>query len=375
MADTDRRFMKAALRLALQGIGCASPNPSVGCVIVAGGKIVGRGWHDYGRLDHAEVVAIQEAGERSRGATAYLTLEPCAHQGRTPPCAELLVRRGIRRAVVALIDPNPKVGGRGLEFLRNNGVEVHLGLMERQAAELIEPFACRVTSGRPLVVSKVGMSLDGRIAAPRGEEHRLTSPEAGDFTQGLRLRLDAVLVGIGTILADNPELTYRGMQRKRRPLARAILDTDLKTPPGARLFDNPGAVHVFCSTGAPRRRRSELERRGAELIPWPGGEPRRPEIGFVLRELARRDLLGVLVEGGGRTHWAFLSHGLVDKFYFILAPLVLGGAAVPAVSGEGYASIPEAPRFRIRRTFAAGPDLIVEAFPEYSKSILSPWRE
>lgn len=377
MADArDRRFMKEALRLALRGLGCASPNPSVGCVIVAGDKIVGRGWHDYGKLHHAEVVALQNAGERSRGATAYLTLEPCSHHGRTPPCAELMVRRGIRRAVIAMIDPNPRVEGRGAEFLRSSGIVTDVGLMAGEAAELIEAFACHVTSRRPLVVSKVGMSLDGRIAAPQGNERHLTSPEAGDFTQDLRLRADAVLVGVGTVLADDPELIYRGTQKRRRPLARVVLDTDLRISPGARLFRTPAApVLIFCGSGASPQKRSELERRGAEVIPWTGGELRRPDVGFVLQELGRREFLGVLVEGGSETHWAFLSRGFVDKFYFILAPLVLGGTAIPAVGGQGYPTIPDAPRFRIRRAFPAGPDVVVEAFPSYSKSILSPWRE
>jgi diaminohydroxyphosphoribosylaminopyrimidine deaminase / 5-amino-6-(5-phosphoribosylamino)uracil reductase len=373
----DRRFLRMAIRLARRGLGFASPNPTVGCVIVQGERVVGRGWHDYDKLHHAEVVAVREAGVLARGAEAYVTLEPCSHQGRTPPCTDLLVNSGIRRAVVAMIDPNPLVSGRGLEYLRSRGVETKVGLLEREAAELIDPFACRMRAGRPLVVAKVGMSLDGRIAAPSGPERRITSPASGAFTQDLRLRSDALLVGIGTILKDDPILTYRGRPGRRRPLMRVILDSQLRTPPGARVFEGTSRspVLIFCSSECRPELRLTLERRGAEVVPG-AGAPGRPDLGFVLQELARRDVLSVLVEGGSETHWAFLHRCLVDKFYFIVAPLVLGGgASVPAVGGEGYATIPDAPRFRIRRTFSAGPDLVVEAFPSYSESILSPWRE
>jgi diaminohydroxyphosphoribosylaminopyrimidine deaminase / 5-amino-6-(5-phosphoribosylamino)uracil reductase len=368
--------MRMAVRLARRGAGFASPNPTVGCVVVQGEQVVGRGWHDYGKFDHAEVVAIREAGAHARGAEAYVTLEPCSHYGRTPPCAELLASSGIGRVVVGMIDPNPLVSGRGIEYLGAHGIETEVGVLAAEVAELLEPFACRVSAGRPLVVGKAGMSLDGRIAAPGGTERRLTSRESDGFTQELRLRADAILVGIGTVLKDDPLLTYRGRAGRRRPLVRVILDSQLRTPPRARLFDDAagGPVLIFCSADCDSARRRTLEQRGAEVIAG-AGAPGRPGLDLVLRELMRRDVNAVLVEGGSETHWAFLHAGLFDKFYFIVAPLVLGGtASVPVVGGEGYPTISDAERFRIRRSFTSGPDLVIEAFPAGSRSILSPWR-
>jgi diaminohydroxyphosphoribosylaminopyrimidine deaminase/5-amino-6-(5-phosphoribosylamino)uracil reductase len=372
----DRRFSRRAIELACRGAGRASPNPTVGCVIVQDGRVVGEGFHEYECRDHAEVVATRRAGELARGATAYISLEPCSHRGRTPPCAELLVAAGIRRAVVPLADPNPMVSGRGFELLRSNGIEVDLGYMKDEAAELIEPFACHVTTGRPLVVGKVGMSLDGRIAAQGGPVRRITSREAGEFTQKLRLRLDALLVGVGTVVADDPQLTYRGSEVKARPLIRVILDSRLRMSRRARVFESvpSSPVLIFCGPRAPARSRRELEASGAEVIPV-ALQRGRVDLHSVLEELGRRRVLGVLVEGGSETHWSFLSGSLLDKFYFIIAPLVLGGTgAVPAVGGEGYPGASTAPGFRIRKRFELGPDLALETYPCFSRSIISPWQ-
>lgn len=373
--DSDRRFMLRALALARLGVGGASPNPSVGCVVVKGESIVGEAFHVYSEREHAEVRAIRQAGRKARGATAYVSLEPCSYHGRTPPCADLLVESGIRRVVLSAIDPNPRVCGKGIERLRAAGIEVEIGLMQKTAHRIIEPFACYIRTGRPLVVSKVGMSLDGRIAAPKDRSHWLSSEEARRFGQTLRHELDAILVGIGTILDDDPQLTYRGRKQKVRPLIRVLLDSRLRTPPSARIFnaDPPQPVIIFCSSGAPSARRRNLERRCAEIISIPraGG---RLNLKAVLKELGRRGILGVLVEGGSAVHWSFVSAQLVDKFYFMVAPLVLGGSrSIPAVGGDGYMTVPSAPRFKIERRIQAGSDLILETFPLYSRSILSPW--
>jgi diaminohydroxyphosphoribosylaminopyrimidine deaminase/5-amino-6-(5-phosphoribosylamino)uracil reductase len=370
----DRRYMHMALRLGRRAIGRASPNPPVGCVLVRDGRVVGRGWHEYARLDHAEVVAVRAAGDAARGATAYLTLEPCCHFGRTPPCTDLLIQSGIARVVVGLADPNPIVAGKGLCQLQEAGIAVDVGVQAGAAAELVEAFACKTTTGLPLVVSKVGMSLDGRIGTRGRADRQITSPRSVAFTQRLRLALDALLVGVGTILADDPELTYRGKAPKRRPLTRVVLDAELRTPVDARIFasvpDSP--VLIFSGSNADPARRTMLQERGADVLSPPGGAL---ELEWVLRELAGRDILGVLVEGGSDTHWSFVSAGLVDKFYFMIAPVVIGGrASVPSVGGAGYEVIAGAPRFSIRRTFACGPDLVLETFPSYSRSILSPWR-
>jgi diaminohydroxyphosphoribosylaminopyrimidine deaminase / 5-amino-6-(5-phosphoribosylamino)uracil reductase len=373
--SADRKFMKRAIGLGRIGLGLASPNPSVGCVIVRRGKIVGQGWHEYSMKDHAEVRALQAAGGKSRGATAYVTLEPCSHQGRTPPCADKLIKAGIKRVVVGRIDPNPVVSGKGIAILKAAGLSVDCGLMHKECSELIEPFARHITSGTPLVVSKVGMSLDGRIGTYRGESRWITSPKGREFGQGLRLQADAILVGVGTILADDPELTYRGRQEKAKPLLRVVLDSKLRSPANARIFSAPlqAPVLVFCAENAPPARREKLENRGAEVIMSPKNV-NGLDLGFILGELGRRNVLSVLVEGGSEVHWSFLVARLVDKFYSIIAPLVIGGRrAVASVGGKGYGTISEAPRFKISKRYFAGPDLILESYPIYSRSILSPW--
>jgi diaminohydroxyphosphoribosylaminopyrimidine deaminase/5-amino-6-(5-phosphoribosylamino)uracil reductase len=368
--------MWRAVRLAEKSIGLASPNPAVGCVIVKGGEVVGQGWHEYLHRDHAEVCALAMAGGRARGAAAYVTLEPCTHHGRTPPCVSALISAGVQRVVVGHMDPNPMVSGKGIQELLSAGVAVEVGLLQTEVGRVIEPFACHVTTGLPLVVGKVGMSMDGRIAAAGNSRDRITSEEGCHFGQQLRLRLDALLVGIGTILADDPKLSYRGELPKAQPLRTVILDGMLRTPTGACLFQTGAAPHVliFCRQDAPKDRWQELEGRGAEVVPVEHSPAGLLDLKCVLRELGDRKILGVLVEGGSEVHWSFLSAQLVDKFYFIVAPMILGGRnSVPSVGGMGYPSAGDAPRLKISRSIAAGPDLILETYPCYSRSILSPW--
>ncbi len=374
--SADRKFMRKALALAEKSLGLASPNPSVGCLIVQDGRIVGRGWHEYSLLDHAEVKALKEAGERSKNATAYITLEPCSHHGRTPPCADRLIEAGVRRVVVGRIDPNPRVSGRGIERLASAGIRVDVGLYAEEAGKIIEPFACHITTESPFVTCKVGMSLDGKIGTGHPGGRRITSPEGRDFGQRLRLAVDALLVGSGTVLSDDPELTYRGSEPKARPLIRVILDSLLHTPPSARLFQaRPRTpVVIFCSPDASEGRSRKLQREGAEVVRVPVVHSGL-DLKAVLDELGRRGVAGLLVEGGSRVHWSFLSGGWVDCFYFIVTPVVLGGKdAVPSVGGAGYRAIADAPRFRIRRSYSIGPDFILETYPANSRSIISPWR-
>jgi diaminohydroxyphosphoribosylaminopyrimidine deaminase / 5-amino-6-(5-phosphoribosylamino)uracil reductase len=371
----DRKFMKMALTLAEKGAGLASPNPSVGCIVVRDGKVVGRGMHEYSFLDHAEVRALRKASGLSRDATAYVTLEPCSHHGRTPPCVDLLIQTGVRRVVVARIDPNPRVAGRGIERLRSSGIRVDLGLMEEEAGKIIEPFACHITTGLPLVMSKVGMSLDGKIGTGQPGGRWITSPESREFGQGLRLGSDALLVGINTVLTDDPELTYRGRAPKARSLIRVILDSRLRTPATARLFqtESHAPVLIFCGRSASEAHQKELERSGAEVIRIEHSE-NGLNLSAVLKELGARDVLGLLVEGGGRIHRSFLSCNLVDKFYFIIAPMVLGGTdAILAVEGPGFGTVKDSPKFKVRSFFSIGPDVILETYPSWSRSIISPW--
>jgi diaminohydroxyphosphoribosylaminopyrimidine deaminase/5-amino-6-(5-phosphoribosylamino)uracil reductase len=371
----DANFMRRALALAKTGTGRTSPNPAVGCLIVRDGRIVGKGRYEYDLRDHAEVHALREASERSRNATAYVTLEPCCHHGRTPPCVDGLIQAGIRRVVVASLDPDPRVDGRGIKRLRSAGIRVDVGLLQEEAGRIIESYACHRATGTPLVVSKVGMSLDGKIGTGLKKGRWITSPESREFGQRLRLDADAVLVGVGTILFDDPELTYRAAAPKSRALIRIVLDTGLRTPPAARVFQAcpESPVLIFCGRTASRSRKAELERQGAEIIRVPAFY-HQLDLHAVLQELGKRDILGLLVEGGSRVHWSFVSWMLIDKFFFIVAPLVLGGKdAIPSVGGKGYGSAAEAPKFKIRRNFSIGPDMVIEAYPEFSRSIISPW--
>ena len=374
MLDDDKKFMKQALRLAEKGSGLSSPNPSVGCVIVNDGAIVGRGYHEYAGRDHAEIVALREAGDAAHGATAYVTLEPCSHHGRTGPCVDRLVQAGVRRIVIPLADPNSRVAGRGIEKLRKAGLIVDVGLLADEAGKIIETFACHITTGLPLVVAKAGMSLDGKIGTGFPEGRHITSPEGLEFGQSLRLKMDAILVGVDTVLADDPELTYRGRTPKGRPLTRVVLDSALRTPPSARLFeDRKTPVLLFCAENASEARKTALETAGAEIVTVRehGG---KIDLAKVLRDLGNRDILGVLIEGGSCVHGSFLARNLVDVFYFIVAPMVLGGTeAIPVIGGRGYESTAAAPKFRIRRRYQTGPDFVIEAYPATSRSIVSPW--
>jgi diaminohydroxyphosphoribosylaminopyrimidine deaminase/5-amino-6-(5-phosphoribosylamino)uracil reductase len=374
MLEEDRKYMQEALNLARRGIGLASPNPTVGCLVVRDGLVVGRGFHEYKHRDHAEVRALRQAGGLSQGATVYVTLEPCAHYGRTPPCTDLLIRSGASRVVIATRDPNPLVNGKGIAQIRKSGIRVDVGIHRRRAQRLIEAFACHAMTGRPLVVAKAGMTLDGRIGLRGRGRLQISSPEAAEFTRELRRELDALLVGVGTVLEDDPALTYRGQLPKGLPLVRVVLDSRLRTPRSAGLFtDSSGPVILYCAPDADPASRRRLERRGAEVVPVPrsrGGL----SLNHVLDDLGLRGILGLLVEGGGAVHWSFLSLGAVDKFYFLLAPSLIGGkTAIPVVDGKGYPDIESAMRFKVSHVRRAGTDVIVEAYPSCSKSIISPW--
>jgi diaminohydroxyphosphoribosylaminopyrimidine deaminase/5-amino-6-(5-phosphoribosylamino)uracil reductase len=286
-----------------------------------------------------------------------------------------LIESGVRRVVIAQIDPNPLVSGKGVECLRSAGIQVDVGLMQEQAGRIIEAFACRITTGLPLVAAKVGMSLDGKIGTAGKSDRWISSLEGREFGQQLRLGADALLVGVGTVISDDPELTYRGKAPKARPMLRVILDSELRMPSTARLLQSSSQapVVIFCRRGAAKERRRDLEKQGAEVLSILHSDDGL-NLQAVLQELAKRDVLGLLVEGGSQVHWSFLARRLVDKFYFLIAPLILGGSdAVPSVGGEGYKLIADSPRFRICRSFYAGPDIVLETYPSYSRSIISPW--
>ncbi len=369
----DDSWMAQALSLALKGVGLASPNPTVGCVIVRDDKLVGSGFHEYDRRDHAEIVALREAGELARGATAYVTLEPCSHHGRTGPCADALIAAGLARVVVAIADPNPLVNGFGIERLRHAGIEVSVGSL-RQPAQLVnDSFAKYIRTGLPFVTLKAAMTLDGRIApspsspaaAPPGGVRWITGPKSRQHVQVMRHSVDAVITGIGTVLADDPLLTDRTGLRRRRPLMRVVMDSQLKIPLDSRLLQAPkDDVLVFCSNPSEERLRA-LSVRGAtvrQITPEGHGQEVSPF--RVLRDLGALQLTSVMIEGGSRINSSFLRAGLVDRLFLFYAPSFLGPEGRPVL-----ASTPaDSPVIRAYALHRFGPDFAMEAW------LNDPWQ-
>jgi diaminohydroxyphosphoribosylaminopyrimidine deaminase/5-amino-6-(5-phosphoribosylamino)uracil reductase len=330
--NDDDRYMRRALRLARRGLGETNPNPLVGCVIVKDGRVVGEGFHARAGAAHAEVQALARAGARARGATLYTNLEPCAHHGRTPPCAPAVVRAGIRRVVAAMRDPDPRVNGRGLAILRRGRVGVRAGVLEAEALLLNERFVTAVRAGRPFVLLKVAMTLDGRIATARGESRWITSAEQRRTARGLRRLHDAVAVGVGTVLADDPRLLPR--PAVGRPFHRVVFDTRLRTPPGARLLRTVSRSPVWILAAAETgTRRRALEAAGATVVRAPSRGDRIP-LRWALAALWRRGIRSLMVEGGSELLGSFLAERLFDQVAIFRAPLLLGGrGSRPAFGG------------------------------------------
>lgn len=324
---SDYLFMAQALRLAERGLYSTTPNPRVGCVLVKAGAVVGEGWHQRAGEAHAEVYALNAAGEAARGATAYVTLEPCSHYGRTPPCADALIAAGIKKLVVAMPDPNPQVAGRGLSRLRDAGIEVVTGVMESEARELNKGFVSRMTRGRPWVRLKAAASLDGKIALQNGQSQWITGPQARQDGHRWRARACAILCGIGTVHKDDPQLNVRGVETTRQPL-KVIVDRRLELNPEARLLC--GAPVLLASAGAVEAgyaaKAALLRARGAEILELSDGAG-RVDLLALMQELARRGINEVHVEAGSRLNGALLAAGLVDELLLYLAPCLLGNVA------------------------------------------------
>lgn len=338
-SDQDCRYMARALQLAQRGLYSTDPNPRVGCVIVRDGAIVGEGWHERAGEAHAEVMALAAAGDRARGATAYVTLEPCCHHGRTPPCTDALLDAGIGRVVAAMPDPNPQVASQGLALLQQAGVVVQCGLLAAEARALNPGFVQRMTHDRPWVRLKLAMSLDGRTALASGESQWLTGPAARQDVQKLRARSSALLTGSGTVLADDPSLNVRLPETVRQPL-RVILDSALRLSPMAQILRMPGQALIFTAVTDPVRQ-APLQATGAELVVVPraaGGL----DLLAVMAELARRECNEIQVECGPTLAGALLQAGLVDELILYLAPLLLGDKA------RGLFALPELQRMSDR---------------------------
>jgi len=372
MPDDDHRHMARAIALARRGLCTTDPNPRVGCVVVdpRGGGVLAQAWHRRAGEPHAEVIALERAGARARGATVYVSLEPCAHRGRTGPCAEALVAAGVGRVVSAMEDPNPRVAGAGFARLREAGIEVRSGVLE-QAAEALNPgFVKRMRTGRPLVRCKVAMSLDGRTAMASGESQWITGSAARADVQRLRARSSAVLTGIGTVLADDPALTVRapagGTHDARAPLddpprqpLRVVLDSRLRTPPHARVLAGPGRVHVYAA-GAPAGAVAALEAAGATVIALPGAHG-RVDLRATLARLAADEANEVLVEAGATLVGSLLAGGLVDEMVIYAQPLLLGDAARGLARLPGLDRLADAVRLALRDLRMVGETLRITA--------------
>ncbi len=341
MREADLYFMREALKEGRKGLGTTSPNPPVGAVVVQGRRIVGRGYHKKAGTPHAEVLALKAAGKAAYGATLYVTLEPCAHYGRTPPCTEAILAAGIKRVVIGCRDPNPKARG-GADILRSRGLEVETGVLLAECATLCRFFLKGVKTGLPWVLAKAAMSLDGRIATRSGASKWITSEEARRVGHRLRALCDAILVGRGTVEADDPALTCR-MVRGRDPV-RIILDSYLRLPEEVKVFNSPGKTIVWTREDAPRAKEERLAKRGVEvwrLKPAPGGV----DLKQGLSKAYEAGLLSILVEGGAAVHGSFFDQGLVDEIAFFYGPLVIGGKEAPsAIEGQGVLTLAEAPK-------------------------------
>jgi diaminohydroxyphosphoribosylaminopyrimidine deaminase/5-amino-6-(5-phosphoribosylamino)uracil reductase len=341
-ADQDRVWMMRALELARRGIGVTSPNPAVGCVILdRAGQVAGEGWHEYDLLDHAEVVALKEArqheGERVKGGTAYVTLEPCNHSGRTGPCTQALIASGVARVVVATADPNPQVAGHGADALRAAGIVLEMGIHEPEARRLNEGFACWVTTNRPLVLMKVAMTLDGRIGPPPGvqkpgEPYWITSELSRAAVQPLRWAADAALTGVDTVLADDPLLTDRSGMRRRRKLLRVVLDSALRMPLDARIVKTSDSDVVVFTVSSDMGKIGELQKQGVRVEVLPAEAGRVP-LGKVLDKLGAEGILNVITETGTRLNTALLAGGMVDRVQLFVSPQIMGSDAIPAFKG------------------------------------------
>jgi len=357
-------FMRRALELAAKGKGFTSPNPMVGAVIVKKGRIIGEGCHQRAGDKHGEIVALESCREDPQGGTIYLNLEPCCHQGRTPPCVETIIKAGIKRVVAAMVDPNPLVNGRGFEILRQHGIKVEVGLCQQEAEELNEKFIFFIKNSRPFVMIKAALSLDGKIATPTGKSRWLSSPEARGYVHQLRQEYDAIMVGINTVLRDNPRLTVRLPGVEKKEIIRVVLDSKLRIPFQCRLLREKrgGEVLVFTTPAAPAERIEQLRGLGVEVViaKEKGG---RVDLKYALKQLAERGIISLLIEGGSEVFATALREKVINKVLFIYAPLIIGGRdSIPLFSGEGKKELHSAYRLTKVHSYRLGPDVAIEGY-------------
>jgi diaminohydroxyphosphoribosylaminopyrimidine deaminase / 5-amino-6-(5-phosphoribosylamino)uracil reductase len=362
--NKDHYYMKMALDLAASAKGRTNPNPIVGAILVKDGVIVGSGLHRKAGEPHAEVHAFRMAGEHAEGATLYVTLEPCSHFGKTPPCANLVKESNVARVVVAMQDPNPQVAGRGIGLLREAGIEVEVGVLEEEARLLNERFVHNMVSRTPFVISKVAMTLDGKIAAYNGHSKWITGEESRHNVHLLRNEVDAILVGIGTVLADDPMLTTRLATGGKNPI-RVVLDSDLKTPLEAKIMDTTEAkTWIVAKEGADQAKAKVLEEKGIEIIYVPKTNSGL-DLAELLNKLYEKGVTDLLVEGGSEINGSFLRAGLINKYFIYVAPKILGGRdSLAPFTGDNVESMDEALNVTIHSVENFGEDILITAYPK-----------
>ena len=361
---SDRAWMEMAYGLAEKARGRTSPNPLVGAVVVRDGVVAGAGFHEEPGKPHAEIIALGRAGTKTRGATLYVTLEPCVHWGRTPPCVDAVLAAGLGRVVVSAVDPNPLVDGRGLGRLKEAGIEVSAGLLAERNAGLNETYIKYITRKTPFVTLKAALTVDGKIACRTGDSKWISAAATRDYVHLLRGEQDALMIGAGTLLADDPRLTVRHALWPGKKAIRIVLDPRLRFPLGARMLAarGGGPILIFAGREAPAEKVRDLERRGAEVL-LPPAEAGAWPLDLVLAELGRREIAALLVEGGSRLFTSFIEARLADKAVLTLAPRLAGGTAAPGLfGGDGAAAMSEALPLRRTRTFAVGDDIVLEGY-------------
>jgi diaminohydroxyphosphoribosylaminopyrimidine deaminase/5-amino-6-(5-phosphoribosylamino)uracil reductase len=365
--ETDKKFMKAALAQAKRGLGRTSPNPAVGAVVVKGDRILAKGYHRKAGMAHAEVEVLHKLGGRAPECTLYVTLEPCNHHGRTPPCTEAILRSGLRRVVVGMNDPNPGVAGGGCDFLRKNGIEVTIGVQEAECRQLNEVFIKFVTTQRPFVMLKSALTMDGWIATCQGDSKWITNEESRQFAHRLRDQVDAVMVGIGTIISDNPSLTTRLARRSGRDPLRIVVDSHLRTPVNANILNVESSATTLVAVGLETggREKMFLEKKGVSILNCPV-KGSKIDLDALMGILGKMEISSILMEGGASITGSMIREKLVDKFYIFLAPKILGGGdGIPMAAGPGSKRMEQCMRLKNTQLRRFGDDILVVGYPHW----------
>jgi diaminohydroxyphosphoribosylaminopyrimidine deaminase/5-amino-6-(5-phosphoribosylamino)uracil reductase len=358
-------YMEQALSLAKLALGQASPNPAVGAVVVRGDKIVGQGYTQPPGSHHAEVIALKQAGKEAEGATMYVTLEPCCHQGRTPPCTKAIIAAGIGEVRMAMLDPNPIVSGKGQAELKKAGIKTSLGEHEEEAREVNEAYIKFITTGMPFVTAKFAVSLDGKIATKKGDSRWISGTESRKFVHFLRYTSDAIMAGVNTLLADNPHLTTRcsggkGGTARKQPL-RVIVDGNGRTPLDSKVFKEPGKTLLVMGHRLDPEQKAAFTKAGAEVME-PPEEAKKVDLELLLRDLGKQEITSVMVEGGGILLGSLFDKGLVDKVIAFIAPIIIGGAKAKTVAGEGVNKVTDSFHLERVKMGRLGDDLVVSGY-------------